>query len=102
MSFSELKPHLIDTFKKIFHVSPIEIALEFSKVTKDGQPNAEFLVHVKSYNYEDTEKIKNITTASNFTALIENVTNEDDRLNMVEVQKAFFSAKQLYLRTFIH
>jgi len=97
LSFSESKPYLIDTFKKIFVVSPIDISLEFSKVTKNGKPNVEFFVHVKSSDYEETEKIKNITNASNFTALIKNVANEDNRLKHVEVKTAAFSSTRFYL-----
>ena len=102
MSFSELKPHLIDTFKKIFVVSPNDIALEFLKVTNYTKPKVEFLVHVKSSDYEETEKIKNIISDSNFAARIENVTNEDDRSKDVEVKTAALRTTRFYLGTFIH
>ena len=60
------------------------------------------MVHVKSSDYEETEKIENITSGSNFAALIENETNEDDRLKHVEVKTAAFRTTRFHLGTFIH
>ena len=74
MSFSFLKPHLIDIFKTIFDVSAIRVSLEFSRVTENENASLEFMVHVKSSNYDETQRIENITKDIKFTTLIQNET----------------------------
>ena len=98
-SFFELKPHLIDIFKKIFNVSAIRIAVELSQVTKKSISNIEFLVHVRSFNYEETEGIKNITEDANFTAIIKNYTEiyGDEKFKNITVENAYHVEKQLDL-----
>ena len=101
LSFSVLKPSLIDTFKTIFDVSAIRIALEFSTVTKNENGSIEFMVHVNSSNYNETQRIENITTDSNFTTFIQNVTRDRHNLTL-EVKKATSRMPEPYLGTFIH
>ena len=101
MSFSFLKPQLIDIFKRIFDVSAIRVSLEFSRVTENENASLEFMVHVKSSNYDETQKIENITKDVNFTTLIQNETRGSHNSNLV-VKEAFFLKRQPYLGTFIH
>lgn len=101
LSFSVLKPHLIDTFKTIFDVSAIRISLEFSRVIENVNASIEFMVHVNSSNYDETQRIENITKDINFTNLIQNETRGRHNLSL-QVEEATFDMTQPYLGTFIH
>ena len=101
LSFSVLKPHLIDTFKTIFDVSAIRISLEFSRAIKNDNASIEFMVHVNSSNYDETQRIENITKDINFTILIQNETRGHHNLSL-QVEDATFDMTQPYLGAFIH